>query len=75
MAARGLAVLQDKDSIPLIIEAARKAPSEIQWFIAHPLVAFEDSKARAAAEELIPDKAILEDLKQKAKEKGARGIW
>jgi hypothetical protein len=74
MAARGLAVLQDKASIPLIIEAARNAPLEIQWFIAQPLVAFEDSRARAAADELIPDKAILEDLKQRAKEKGPRGI-
>lgn len=74
-AAQGLAVLQDKNSIPLIIEAARKAPLEMQWVIAQPLVAFDDPKARAAADELIPDKAILEDLKQRVKEKGPRGIW
>jgi PBS lyase HEAT-like repeat len=73
-AAQGLAVLQDKDSIPLIIEAARKAPSEAQGIIAQPLVAFDNPRARAAAEELIPDKEVLEDLKQRAKEKGPRGI-
>jgi hypothetical protein len=75
MAAQGLAVLQDRDSIPLIINAARQAPSEIQWFIAQPLVSFNDSKALAAADELITDKKLLEDLRQRAKAKGARGLW
>ena len=75
MAAQGLAVLQDKASIPLIIEAARKAPSEMQRFIAHALVAFDDPQARAAAEKLIPDKALLAELKQTVKEKGPRGLW
>src|SRR6185312_8072957 len=67
--ALGLALLQDKNSIPLIIEAAKNAPLEAQAVIARALVAFDDPKARAAADELIPDKAILEDLKQRVKEK------
>jgi hypothetical protein len=71
-AAHGLAVLQDKDSIPLIIEAARNSPSETQWFIAQALVAFDDPEARAAAEELISDKELLADIKQRVREKGAR---
>ncbi len=75
MAARGLAVLKDKDSIPLIIEAARKAPSEAEAWIARPLVSFDDSRARAAADEFIPDKALLGELRQTAKEKGPRGVW
>lgn len=75
MAARGLALLQAKDSIPLIIEAAQHAPSEIRWAIAEPLVAFSDPKAQAAAEDLILDQNLLNDVKQRVKEKGARGIW
>ena len=74
-AGEGLAMLQDKASIPLIIEAARKAPAEAQWGIAQPLVTFDDAQARAAAEELISDKVLLADLKQRAKEKGPRGLW
>ena len=74
-AGEGLAMLQDKASIPLIIEAARKAPSEAEAWIARPLVSFGDPRARAAAEELIPDKALLAELKQRAKEKGPRGLW
>jgi hypothetical protein len=70
MAAQGLALLQDKDSIPLIIHAAKTAPSEMQWWIARPLLAFNDSTARAAAEELISDKQLLESDKQIVKEKG-----
>lgn len=75
IAVQGLAVLQDKASIPRIIEAAKKAPAETRPFIAEPLVAFDDPVARAAAEELIPNKEVLEDLKKRVKEKGARALW
>ncbi len=74
-AAQGLALLQDKDSIPQLIENARQAPSEIQSYLAQPLIFFDDPKAQAAADELITDKKILEDIKQRAKAKGARGLW
>lgn len=75
MAAFGLAVLQDRDSIPLIIDAAKQAPFDAQWFIARFLLAFNDPKAQAAAEELITDKKVLEADKQLARAKGARGLW
>jgi len=74
-AAKGLALLQDKVSISSIIEAARTAPLELQWAVALALVAFDDPRARAAAEELIPNKEVLEDLKKGVKEKGARALW
>lgn len=75
MAARGLALLHDRDSISSIIQAARTAPSEMQWGIAEPLLAFDDATARAAAEEMISDKKLLEYDKQIVKAKGARGLW
>lgn len=75
MAAQGLALLQDKGSIGAIIQAAKTAPSEVQWWIARPLLAFDDSNAREAAEELISNKKVLEANRQRIKEKGARGLW
>jgi HEAT repeat protein len=74
-AAEGLALLQDNDSISSIISAAKTAPQEVQGWIARPLLAFDDPGARTAAEELISDKTLLEDLKRRAKEKGARGLF
>jgi HEAT repeat protein len=56
VAAQGLAKLQDKDSIPQIISAAKQAPAEVQWRIAQHLLPFDDLNANAGAEELIPDK-------------------
>ena len=75
MAAFGLAVLQDRDSVPLIIGAAKQAPSDAQWFIARFLLGFNDPKALAAADELIADKKVLESDKQLVNAKGARGLW
>ena len=74
IAARGLALLQDKNSISSIIEAAETAPKEAQPLIASSLVAFDDSRARAAAEELVSDKKLLESVKQSVQAKGARGL-
>ena len=75
MAARGLAILGDKDSISSIIQAARTAPSEAQPLIALPLLAFDDSSAREATKELIIDKKLLESEKKILQEKGPRGVW
>ncbi len=74
-AAQGLALLQDHDSISQIIDNARQAPSEIQSYLAQPLILFNDPKAQAAADELITDKKLLEDLRQRANAKGPRGLW
>jgi HEAT repeats len=49
-AARGLAQIQDKNSIPLIVEACRRAPAEVAGPIADALVYFDDSQAQGAAE-------------------------
>lgn len=75
MAARGLALLDDTDSIQEIIQAAKTAPAEVQAWIARPLLAFDDSNAREAAEGLITDKKFLEELKKEVREKGPRALW
>ena len=75
VAAEGLAILQDKESTPLIIDAARQTPSDMRWLVALPLVAFNDVKAEAAAEELVTDKRILEGTRARVKEKGPRAAF
>lgn len=68
-AAWGLAKLQDRDSIPLIIEVCSAMNRERAWFIARALVFFDDPRARNAAELLI-DKPILEELRKLIREHG-----
>jgi hypothetical protein len=53
-AAVGLAVLGDKDSIALIIEACRNAPKEAASLIAESLVYFDDPDAQRAVDEYVP---------------------
>ncbi len=50
VAANGLAKLQDKDSVPLIIEACRHAPSDAANVIAESLVYFDDPNAQNAVD-------------------------
>jgi PBS lyase HEAT-like repeat len=52
-AANGLAELQDKESIPLIIEACKRAP-EAAGVIAQSLVYFDDAEAQAAVDTYVP---------------------
>jgi len=54
MAAKGLALIQDKDSIPLIIEACRKAPPDEAMAIADSLIYFDDAQAQTAADRYLP---------------------
>ena len=70
-AARGLAKLQDKDSIPSIIDACKKAPAGLDSMIARALVFFDDPRAQSAAEKFIPNKQTLEELRRRSREKGA----
>jgi hypothetical protein len=59
-AAMGLAEIGDKESIPLIIEACRRAPAEAAAVIAEPLVYFDDNTAQSAVDQYIPkDRAKL----------------
>ncbi len=55
MAAQGLAKIQDKDSIPLIIDACRKAPKGFANGIAGAsLIFFDDPRAQSAVDSYVP---------------------
>jgi hypothetical protein len=54
MAAKGLAEIGDKDSIPFIIEACKNAPREAAAVIAESLVYFDDNSAQSAVDQYIP---------------------
>jgi HEAT repeat protein len=53
-AARGLAQIQDKDSIPLIIEACRRVPPLAAPTVARALVFFDDPRAQTAVDTYMP---------------------
>ncbi len=53
-AAEGLVELQDKASIPLIIQACKVAPIEAAAAIARPLVYFDDADAQRAVDTYVP---------------------
>ena len=52
--AQGLAKIQDKDSIALIIEACKRAPSASANIIAVPLIYFDDPEAQSAVDHYVP---------------------
>ncbi len=54
VAAEGLAEVHDRGSIPLIIEACKKAPAEVAPSIARYLDRFDDPQAQAAAKAYLP---------------------
>jgi hypothetical protein len=54
-AAKGLAKLQDKESIPMIIGACQRAPVDMAAVIAQALIFFDDPQAQSAAEKYIPN--------------------
>jgi len=68
--ARGLALLQDKDSIPLIIEACGKAPAAMAEMIALPLVAFNDRRAESAIEMFVRNRALLDAQRDELRKYG-----
>jgi len=53
-AATGLAQVQDKNSIPLIIEACWRAPADAATAIAGSLVFFDDPQAQSAVDTYMP---------------------
>ena len=57
LAAMGLAEIGDKDSVPFIIEACRRAPSEVAAVIARSLVYFDAPEAQGAVDQFIPKEA------------------
>jgi hypothetical protein len=66
--ARGLAEIQDKDSIILILDACKKAPAAAAGLIAESLVYFDDPQAQDAVDKYVP-KVIAKDLRE-ARTKG-----
>jgi len=68
-AAKGLAQIQDKQSIPLIIAAVQRAPIGYNSLIAESLVYFDDAQAQNAVDTYMPkDRAAM------AREARARGL-
>jgi hypothetical protein len=53
VAALGLAELQDKDSIPYIVQACEAAPADLPALIARPLVYFDDPEAQKALDKYL----------------------
>lgn len=53
-ASKGLANIQDKDSIPLIIAACQRAPEGSRSEIAKPLIWFDDPRAQTAVDTYMP---------------------
>lgn len=74
-AARGLAKLQDVDSVPLIITACKRAPAEAAALIARSLVFFNTPQAQSAAETFIKNREVLDELRKISREKGTDALF
>ena len=72
-AAWGLADLQDKKSIPLIIQACKRAPQDAAAVIARALVYFDTPEAQSAVDEYIPKDAAK--IYRDAKANGKKRPW
>jgi hypothetical protein len=68
-AAKGLAQIQDKQSIPLIIAAVQRAPTGYNSVIAESLVYFDDAQAQSAVDTYMP-----KDRARMVREARARGM-
>lgn len=75
VAAKGLAKLQDTDSIPLIIASCKRAPSEAAALIARSLVFFNNTQAQSASETFIHNREVLEELRKLSREKGISALF
>ncbi len=60
--AEGLALLNDIDSIPLIVAAARRFPPKLQPLIAETLAQFDDPRAWQPIDEFIKDPKYRQEL-------------
>ena len=74
-AARGLAKLQDVDSVPLIITACKRAPAEAAALIARSLVFFNASQAQSAAETFFKNREVLDELRKISRDKGTDALF
>jgi hypothetical protein len=71
-AAKGLAEIQDKRSIPLIITAAKKAPTGYNSLIAESLVYFDDAQAQTAVDQFMSKERAKMAREGRA---GGRGVF
>jgi HEAT repeat protein len=74
-AAKGLAQMKDKDSIPLIIAACQRAPAEAAAAIAQSLVYFDEPQAQSAADRYLPKESAKALREAKAKGRDAFGLY
>jgi hypothetical protein len=65
-AAMGLVILKDKESVPLILEACKRAPAEAASAIAISLLEFHDPEVQHAAEPYL-NKDLVDALHQQKK--------
>lgn len=72
-AAKGLAEIGDKDSIPFIVDACRKAPAEAAAAIAESLVYFDEPEAQSAVDEFVPTDTAK--IYRDAKAHGKKRPW
>jgi hypothetical protein len=72
-AAKGLAVLQDKESIPLIIAAVQKAPTGYNSLIAESLVYFDDAQAQSAVDTYLEKDRAKMNREEKSRGRGVFG--
>ena len=75
VAARGLAKLQDVDSVPLIVTACKRAPADAAALIARSLVFFNTPPAQSAAETFIKNREVLDELRKISRDKGADALF
>jgi len=71
--AQGLAYIQDKNSISLIIDACRKAPADAAITIALPLIYFDDEAARRAVDRYVPKQLADTACKEQSEGQTALG--
>lgn len=74
-AAAGLVRAQDKDSIPLIIDACKNASPNVASSIAHALVYFDDPQAQSAVERYLSKEDAKSARAEKAEGIGPLGPW
>jgi hypothetical protein len=71
-AAKGLAQIQDKQSIPLIIAAAQRAPNGYNSLVAESLVYFDDAQAQTAVDQFMSKERAKMAREGRA---GGRGVF
>lgn len=72
-AAKGLAQVQDKESIPLIIAEAQRAPAEYRSLIAESLVYFDDAQAQSAVDNYLSKQIATANRQERARGRGVFG--